>query len=95
VGLADGRALPTQRITVEGEKADVYLSQVKAAFTANPLAAMNKLAIAMAKADPRSYGPRRKRGKSLLEKQQKLVGPKQRKSIEAIYVLSETIAECT
>jgi hypothetical protein len=57
VGLAEGSTLLTQRITLEGEKADVYLSQVQAAFTANPLAAMNKLAIAMAKADPRSYGP--------------------------------------
>jgi hypothetical protein len=57
VGLADGRTLLTQRITLGGEKADMYLSQVKAAFTANPPAAMNKLATAMAKADPRSFGP--------------------------------------
>jgi len=58
VGLADGRTLLTQRIVLKGEKADIYLSQVKAAFTANLPDGMNKLAKAMANADP-SF-PRRK-----------------------------------
>lgn len=50
VGLADGRTRLTQRIVLKGEKADLYLSQVKGAFTANPPSAMNKLATAMANA---------------------------------------------
>jgi Polyketide cyclase / dehydrase and lipid transport len=52
VGLADGRTRLTQRIVLKGEKADLYLSQVKAAFTANLSDGMNKLATAMANADP-------------------------------------------
>ncbi len=52
VGLADGRTRLTQRIVLKGEKADMYLSQVKAAFTANLPDGMNKLAKAMANADP-------------------------------------------
>jgi hypothetical protein len=52
VGLADGRTRLTQRIALQGEKADRYLSQVKPAFTANPPHAMNRLATAVADADP-------------------------------------------
>ena len=52
VGLTDGRTRLTQRIVLKGEKAEAYLSQVKSAFTANPRNAMNKLATAMANADP-------------------------------------------
>jgi len=55
-GLTDGRTRVTQRIVLEGEKADVYLSLAKAAFTANPAVAMNKLATAMANADPARKG---------------------------------------
>jgi hypothetical protein len=51
VDLADGRTRLTQRIVLKGEKADIYLSQVKAAFTANLPDGMNKLATAMANAD--------------------------------------------
>src|SRR6266436_1126368 len=47
-GLADGRTRLTQRIILKAEKADMYLSQVKAAFTANLPDGMNKLAKAMA-----------------------------------------------
>jgi hypothetical protein len=57
VGLADGRTRLTQRIVLKGVKADVYLSQVKAAFTANPPNALNKLATAMANADPGRKNP--------------------------------------
>jgi len=53
VGLADGRTRLTQRIVLKGQRADKYLSHVKAAFTANLLVGMNKLAKAMANADPR------------------------------------------
>lgn len=56
-GLADGRTLLTKRIVLKGEKANMYLSQVEAAFTANPPVAMNKLATAMANADPSRRGP--------------------------------------
>jgi hypothetical protein len=49
-GLAGGRTRLTQRIVLKGEKADIYLSQVKAAFTANLPDGMNKLATAMANA---------------------------------------------
>lgn len=56
VGLADGRTRLTQRIVLQGEKADMYLSQVKAAFTANLPDGMKKLATAMAKADPSRKG---------------------------------------
>jgi Polyketide cyclase / dehydrase and lipid transport len=52
VGLADGRTRLTQRIVLNGEKADIHLLQVKAAFTANLPDGMNKLATAMANADP-------------------------------------------
>jgi hypothetical protein len=52
VGLADGRTRLTQRIVLKGEKADMYLSQVKPVFSDNPPYAMNKLATAMANADP-------------------------------------------
>jgi hypothetical protein len=34
VELTDGRTRLTQRVVLKGEKADRYLSQVKAAFTA-------------------------------------------------------------
>jgi hypothetical protein len=57
VGLADGRTRLTQRIVLKGEKADIYLSQVKAAFTANLPHGMNKLATAMANADPSHVSP--------------------------------------
>jgi len=57
VGLADGRTRLTQRIALKGEKADMYLSQVKAAFTANLSEVMNKLATAMANADPNRKSP--------------------------------------
>jgi len=56
-GLIDGRTRLTQRIALEGEKADMYLSQVKAAFTANLADGMNKLATAMANADPSRKRP--------------------------------------
>ena len=36
-GLADGRTRLTQRIVLKGAKADIYLLQVKVAFTANLL----------------------------------------------------------
>ena len=57
VGLADGRTRLTRRIVLKGEKADMYLSQVKAAFTANRPDGMNKLAAAMANADPSRKSP--------------------------------------
>jgi len=57
VGLADGRTRLTQRIVLKGEKADIYLLQVKAAFTANLSDGMNKLATAMANADPSRKSP--------------------------------------
>jgi hypothetical protein len=57
VGLADGRTRLTQRIVLQGEKADRYLSQVKPAFTANPPQAMSRLATAMANADPSRKSP--------------------------------------
>lgn len=50
-GLPDGRTRLTQRIALQGEKAELYLSQVKAAFTANLPGGMNKMATAMANAD--------------------------------------------
>lgn len=56
-GLADGRTRLTQRIVLRGEKADMYLSQVKTAFTANLSEGMNKLAMAMANADPNRKHP--------------------------------------
>jgi polyketide cyclase/dehydrase/lipid transport protein len=56
VGLADGRTRLTQRIVLKGEKANIYLSQVKAAFTASIPDGMNKLATAMATADPSRKG---------------------------------------
>jgi hypothetical protein len=57
VGLAEGRTRLTQRIVLKGEKAETYLSQVKSAFTADPRNAMNKLATAMANADPSRKSP--------------------------------------
>jgi hypothetical protein len=57
VGLADGRTRLTQRVVLKGEKADMYLSQVKAAFTANLPRGMNKLATTMANADPSRKNP--------------------------------------
>jgi hypothetical protein len=57
VGLTDGRTRLTQRIVLRGEKAEMYLSQVKPAFTANPPHAMNRLATAMADADPSRKSP--------------------------------------
>jgi hypothetical protein len=52
VGLARGGTRLTRRIVLKGEKADLYLSQVKAAFTADLADGMNRLATAMANADP-------------------------------------------
>jgi hypothetical protein len=57
VGLPDGRTRLTQRIVLQGEKVDIYLSQVKASFTANLPGGMNKLATAMANADPNRKSP--------------------------------------
>jgi hypothetical protein len=57
VELVDGRTRLTQRILLDGEKADIYISQVKAAFTANLPDGMNKLATAMANADPNRARP--------------------------------------
>jgi hypothetical protein len=57
VGLADGRTRLTQRIVLKGEKADMYLSEVKPAFSDNPALAMNRLAAAMATADPSRKSP--------------------------------------
>ncbi len=57
VGLTDGRTRLTQQVVLKGEKADMYLSQVKAAFTANLPDGMNKLATAMANADPNRRRP--------------------------------------
>jgi hypothetical protein len=56
-GLTDGRTRLTQRIVLRGEKAEMYLSEVKPAFTANPPLAMNRLATAMADADPGLKSP--------------------------------------
>jgi hypothetical protein len=58
VGLADGSTRLTQRIELKGEKPDTYLLQVKAAFTANIATGMNRLATAMANADPKSQKPK-------------------------------------
>jgi hypothetical protein len=52
LALADGRTRLTQRIVLEGEKADMYLSQLKDAFTSNLPAGMDRLAAAMASNDP-------------------------------------------
>jgi hypothetical protein len=56
-GLSDGRTRLTQRIVLMGEKAEAYYSQVKAAFTANLPDGMNKMATAMANADPGRMSP--------------------------------------
>lgn len=56
-GLIDGGTRLTQRIALKGEKADIYLSQVKAALTANLADGTNKLAMAMANADPSRKRP--------------------------------------
>jgi Polyketide cyclase / dehydrase and lipid transport len=50
--LADGRTRLTQRVLLTGEKAALHVSQVKAVFTASLPEGMNKLAAAMANADP-------------------------------------------
>jgi hypothetical protein len=55
-GLTGGRTRLTQRVALRGKKADKYLTQVKAAFTANLADGMNKLANAMANADPSRKG---------------------------------------
>lgn len=55
-GLPDGGTRLTQRITLSGEKAELYVAQVKAAFTANVGDGMSRLAAAMAKADPGCQG---------------------------------------
>lgn len=55
--LADRRTRITQRIVLQGEKAEMYLSQVKAAFPANPPVALKRLATAMANADPGRRSP--------------------------------------
>ena len=57
VGLPDGRTRLTQRIVLYGDKVEIYLSQVKATFTANIPGGMNKLATAMANADPNRKSP--------------------------------------
>jgi hypothetical protein len=57
VGLANGRTRLTQRIVLKGEKADLYLSQVKAAFAANLPDGMNRIARAMANTDPNRKSP--------------------------------------
>jgi hypothetical protein len=57
VGLADGRTRLTRRIVLKGERADLYLSQVEAVFTANLTDGMNRLATAMANADPSRKSP--------------------------------------
>ena len=51
-GLAEGGTRLTQRIMLSGEKADTFVEQVKAAFTASVGDGMARLAAAMAKADP-------------------------------------------
>jgi hypothetical protein len=55
-GLTGGKTRLTQRIVLRGEKADMYITQVKAGFTANLADGMNKLATAMANADPSRKG---------------------------------------
>jgi len=57
VGLPDGRTRLTQRIVLQGDKVDIYLSQVKATFTANIPGGMNKFATAMANANPNRKSP--------------------------------------
>jgi len=56
-GLPDGRTRLTQRIALQGEKAELYLAQVKDAFAANLPGGMNKMAAAMANADPGRKSP--------------------------------------
>lgn len=55
-GLVDGRTRLTQRVVLGGKKADMYLPQVKTAFTTNLPDGMNKLATKMANADPSRKG---------------------------------------
>ena len=57
VPAADGKTLLTQRIVLTGENANIYVPQVQVAFTANPPHAMNRLALAMANADPNRKNP--------------------------------------
>ena len=49
-GLPDGRTRISQRITLEGENAEAYRSQVAATFTANLPNGLAKIARAMAEA---------------------------------------------
>lgn len=49
----EGKTLLTQRIVLKGENANIYLPQVRAAFTANPPQAMQRLVSAMANAELR------------------------------------------
>ena len=49
--VANARTRLTQRIILAGEKADVFLSQVKAAFSTAPAAGMKRLAAAMEEAE--------------------------------------------
>jgi hypothetical protein len=49
----DGRSRISQRIVLEGEKADSYRSQVASAFAANIPDGMNKIARAMTEAHAR------------------------------------------
>ena len=55
-GLADGRTRLTHRVVLKCDNADVYVSQVKVAFTANLPDGMNKLAAAMTNAHSRREG---------------------------------------
>ena len=57
VGLPDGRTRLTQRIVLYGDKVEIYLSQVKATFTANIPGGMNKFATAMANTNPNRKNP--------------------------------------
>jgi hypothetical protein len=49
--VANARTRLTQRIILAGEKADIFLSQVKAAFSTAPAAGMKRLAAAMEEAE--------------------------------------------
>jgi hypothetical protein len=46
-GLADGRTRLTQHITLEGEKAAMYLEDVERAFASNLAPGMNRVAMAI------------------------------------------------
>jgi hypothetical protein len=49
--VAKARTRLTQRIILAGEKADIFLAQVKAAFSTAPAAGMKRLAAAMGEAE--------------------------------------------